>query len=165
MKFLLNAFFLILSSEAFSKDLTFSCDFHWKTLAENISIKDRSVIKRHEQIINNDISVILKIDKKLSMLTVTEFYKDNRKNFVQHNFSCDQSLSCNGKRLNVVDGKRENEKITIPKTSQYGSGKIGSRELFKYENLKDGFSYNYIIYRNEANQAMGLHVNCRKKAN
>lgn len=168
MKFFLSTFLMIISFQVFakeSKDREYICNFHWKTLAENISIKDRPVVKSLTQKINSELTAIVKINKSSSALTVTEFYKDNRSNFIEYNFSCNQSLSCKGARLNVVDGKKEKEKFVIPKTSQYGSGNIGSRELFKYENAKDGFSYDYIIYRNEANQVMGLNVNCRKKAN
>ena len=61
-----------------SKDREFVCDFHWKTLAENISIKERTVVKSLTQKINSELTAIVEINKSSSALTVTEFYKDNR---------------------------------------------------------------------------------------
>lgn len=162
MKFLISILFIALSSKSFGKEQEYKCDFVWKTLSENISIKDRPVLKSLNQKLSDEMMALVKLDEKSSSLQVTEFYKDNRKNFIEYSFSCDMVLNCKGSRTNVVDGKKEIEKIEIPKTSKYGSGKIGSRELFKYENLVNGFSYNYIVYKNDANQPMGLNVSCRK---
>jgi hypothetical protein len=162
MKILVTTFFIAVSLQVSAKEEEYKCDFVWKTLSENISIKDRPVLKSLNQKISDEMTALVKLDEKSSSLQVTEFYKDNRKNFIEYRFSCDMVLNCKGSRTNVVDGKKEIEKIEIPRTSQYGSGKIGSRELFKYENLANGFSYDYIVYKNEANQPMGLKVSCRK---
>lgn len=157
MKFLLAAFMIVLSPKGFSKVNDYKCDYVWKTLSENASFLNRPLTQK----ISEEMNVAIKTDEKMASLTIKESYKDNKKNFIEYNFSCDKNLSCQGARTNVVDGKKETVKIEVLNTSGYGLGRIGSRELFQYKHLLNGFSFEYIVYKNDAAEPMGLKASCR----
>lgn len=162
MKFLISTFFIAVSLQVSAKEEAYKCDFAWKTLSENISIMDRPVTKSLTQKISENITAAVTSTANSSSISVIEYYKDNRKNFIEYQFSCSRNFNCSGFKKSVVDGKKENQSLTIPPTANFASGKIESRELFQYKNQQKGFFYNYIIYKNEADQPMGLAVTCRK---
>ena len=163
MKITFISLLLFVSPKGFSKTIDYKCDFIWKTLSENASFKDVLVKDKFTQKITEGMNAIVTVSEKSKMLSVKEIYKDNKKNFVEYSFSCEQPLNCSGLRISVVDGKKEAQKIESASTSTYGSGKIDSRELFQYKNMVSGFSFDYIVYKNEANDPMGLKVTCRSQ--
>ncbi|MEA9356462.1 hypothetical protein SHI21_09620 [Bacteriovorax sp. PP10] len=163
MKTTLIALLLLVSPKGFSKTIDYKCDFVWKTLSENASFKEVLVKDKFTQKITEGMNAIVTVSEKTKMLSVKEIYKDNEKNFVEYSFSCEQTLNCSGLRISVVDGKKETQKIESVSTSTYGLGKIDSRELFQYKNIVSGFSFDYIVYKNEASEPMGLKVSCRSQ--
>jgi len=163
MKILIITFLLLLSSNVFSKTNNYECDFVWKTLSENSSFMNRPVTKNYTQNITEEMSAVITVNKKTTSLSIKEIFKDNKKNFIEYSYACDSVLNCNGQKLSVVDGKKEIQKIESSNTSTYGLGKIGSRELFQYKNSVSGFTFDYIVYKNEASEPMGLKVSCRSQ--
>lgn len=161
MKTFLAALILIVSPKGFSKSINYKCDFIWKTLSENATFLDRPLSGKLTQKIKEEMSAVITADKKTKSLSVKEIYKDNKKNFIEYSFACDTVLNCSGQRVSMVDGKKETQKIASSNTSTYGLGKIDSRELFQYKNLASGFSFDYIVYKNEASEPMGLKVSCK----
>lgn len=157
MKFLTAVMMIVLSPSGFSKTNNYKCDYVWKTLSENASFQNRPLVQK----ISDEMNVVIKVDEKTAALSIKESYKDNKKNFIEYNFSCDKTLNCNGQRTNMVDGKKDIVKIEVLNTSGYGLGRIGSRELFQYKNILDGFSFEYIVYKNDAAEPMGLKASCR----
>lgn len=160
--YFLASLLVVFSSIAYSSEQNYKCDFIWKTLSENAAVKNRLVQKSSTAIINQDMVTIINIGDKSSGLQTREYYKDNKKNFIEHNFSCDRYLNCSGSRIKMTEGKKESEKIEIVSNAASGFGKIGSRELFQYRNTNKDFTYHYIIYRNEKGEPMGLKVSCNK---
>lgn len=154
---------LLISSEGFSKSSNYKCDFVWKTLSESASFMNRPVTGKYTQKISDEMSAEISTSEKMKKLSIKEIYKDNKKNFIEYSFACDSILNCSGQRISQVDGKRETQKIESSNTSTYGLGKIESRELFQYKNMLSGFSFDYIVYKNEASEPMGLKVFCRSQ--
>lgn len=157
MNILLTALLISSSSAVFSKTPDYKCDYVWKTLSEQASFLNRPLTQK----INEETNVVVKVDDKISGIHIKEFYKDNKKNFIEYNFSCDKTLNCHGSRVNMVDRKKETQPIEVLNTSGYGMGRIGSRELFQYKHLPTGFSFEYIVYKNENAEPMGLKVSCK----
>lgn len=163
MKTILAAFLLFVSPKGFSKTIDYKCDFVWKTLSENASFKDVLVKDQFTQKITEEMSAMVVAGEKKQTLTIKEIYKDNKKNFIEYSFSCDSVLNCSGLRVSMADGKKEIQKIESASSSTFGLGKIESRELFQYKNIVSGFSFDYIVYKNEAAEPMGLKVACRSQ--
>lgn len=162
MKKLLSLFIFILSFNAYSQVTEHKCDFLWQTLADHAEVKGRSIIKTLNQKINDEMTADVTIGEKSSTIVVTEYYKESRQNYIEHKFSCDRVYNCEASRTNMIDGKIEIEKVKMQKSSTEAIGKIGTRDVFSYQNLPDGMVYDYIVYRNDKNEPMGLKVSCRK---
>lgn len=163
MKIIIITFMLLVSPKGFSKSNNLECDFEWKTLSENATFMKRLVSNKFTQKITPEMSAEVVANEKTKKLSIKEIYKDNKKNFIEYSFACDPILNCNGQRISMVDGKKEVQKIVPSNTSTFALGKIESRELFQYKNIVSGFSFDYIVYKNEAAEPMGLKVTCRSQ--
>ena len=147
----------------YSKETGYKCQFVWKNSSESKTIKDVFVSDTKTVTISPSIQSTLSIKENSSTLDFKETFMNNKNDFLESNFSCDTSLGCHGFQEKMIKNEKTITDLSIIPGSSQVIGAISKRNLFSYKNTNNGFSYQYILYKNEKNETLGLNVTCEKK--